>query len=237
MTSIRSILMPLFALGLSLAACNSPATSTKPFPTKSTSAPTSITTSPTPTSSTTSPTMISTTSTSPSDKGWNRTLVQSPKVKGPVILSGDGIGNAVFNQSETLAISNLEKVLGLPDTAAPQPTNNCTVDSYLRFPGLTADFDKNVFVGYSTGSLLGINHQILNSKTTKGLRIGDTLAQAQQIYGSSLRTSYAQGGSWFASTSSGTLAGLTTNEINQSNPPPIIADITAGSVGCPAVSP
>ena len=164
-------------------------------------------------------------------------IVQSPVVSGPVVLRGNGIGSAVFGQPEATAISNLEKVLGPPTTAEPRATTNCSVDAYIKFLGLTADFDKGLFVGYSTGSLLGVNRQILNSETTKGLRIGDTLSRAKQIYGANLKTSTAQGGSWFASTSAGTVAGLTTVEVNWTNPQPRIADMSAGSVGCPAVSP
>ena len=98
-------------------------------------------------------------------------------------MRGNGIGSALFGQPETTAISNLEKVLGPSTMAEPAPTTDCTVDAYIKFLGLTADFDKGLFVGYSTGSLLGVNRQILNSETTKGLKIGDTLAQAKQIYG------------------------------------------------------
>ena len=169
-------------------------------------------------------------------------IVQSPVVSGPVVLRGNGIGSAVFGQPETTAISKLEKVLGPPTTATPRPTTNCTVDAYLQFPGIVIYFDRKTFVGYNTGpantgSANTENGEILNVITTKGLKIGDTLAQAKQIYGSSLRTSAAQGGSWFASTSTGTLSGLTTDELYRTNPPPKIADISAGSVGCPAVSP
>ena len=169
-------------------------------------------------------------------------IVQSPAISGPVILCGNGIGSAIFGQPETTAISNLEKVLGQPTTATPRPTTNCTVDAYLQFPGIVIYFDRERFVGYATGpantgSANTENKEILNVITTKGLKIGDTLTQAKQIYGSSLRTSAAQGGSWFASTPSGILAGLTTDELYRTNPPPKIAGISAGSVGCPAVSP
>ncbi len=169
-------------------------------------------------------------------------IVQSPVVSGPVILRGNGIGNAIFGQSETTAISNLEKVLGPSTTTAPRPATNCTVDAYLQFPGIVIYFDRKTFVGYdtgpgNTGSANTENKEILNVITTDGLKIGDTLAQAKQIYGSMLRTSAAQGGSWFASTSTGTVDGLTTDELYRTNPPPKIADISAGSVGCPAVSP
>ena len=85
--------------------------------------------------------------------------------------------------------------LGPPTLATPKPTTNCTVDAYLQFPGIVIYFDRETFVGYATGPANGENKEILNVITTKGLKIGDTLTQAKQIYGSSLRTSAAQGGS------------------------------------------
>lgn len=157
-------------------------------------------------------------------------------------MRGNGFGNAVFGQSEAAAITDLEKVLGPPMTAEPTPTTNCTVDAYLQFPGIVIYFDHGTFVGYATGaantgSANGKNNEVLNIKTTKGLKIGDTLAQTQQLYGLALTTSAAQGGSWFVKTSSGTLAGYLSAEVNQPPTIPQIADITSGSVGCPAVSP
>ncbi len=158
------------------------------------------------------------------------------------MLRGNGIGDAVFGQPEATAMSNLEKVLGPPSMTAPTPTTSCTVDAYLQYLGMVIYFDRETFVGYATGpansgSANTENNEILNVITTRGLKIGDTLTQAKQIYGASLRTSAAQGGSWFASTPSGVLAGLTTVEVNWTNPAPRIAYISAGSVGCPAVSP
>ncbi|TAN25135.1 MAG: hypothetical protein EPN30_05245 [Actinomycetota bacterium] len=217
----------LLASALSLAACGAAIPTAASTSTTTTSTTTTTTAPPKPTT-----TKVVSTPASPAFS-----IVQSPAISGPAVLNGNGIGNAIFGQPQATAIANLEKVLGPPNTAAPRPTTNCTVDAYLKFLGLTADFDHGRFVGYSTGSLLGMNRQILNSQTAKGLRIGDTLAYAKQIYGSELRTSLAQGGSWFASTPSGTLAGLTTEEVNSTSPAPRIADISAGSVGCPAVSP
>jgi hypothetical protein len=116
---------------------------------------------------------------------------------------------------------------------------NCTIDAAMQWPTMTAYFFHSPFVGYGTGSLLALpqDRKIPNATTVSGLRIGDTLARARVLYGNDLTTSYAQGGSWFAASSSGRLAGLLTAEINHSGPTPRIADITAGSVGCPAVSP
>ena len=109
----------------------------------------------------------------------------------------------------------------------------------MEWPTVTAYFLHRAFVGYATGSLLGGlgGRKLPHAATAAGLRIGDTLSRAAGLYGGSLRTSYAQGGSWFAVTSTGTLAGYLTSEVNSTTPVPRIADITAGSVGCPAASP
>ncbi len=163
--------------------------------------------------------------------------VQSSLVKGPVILKANGLGNADFGQAQAIAVSNLENILGPPAKTTPTPSNNCTIDGYIRFRGITAFFDHARFAGYSTGSLLVKNANILNSRTTKGLKVGDTLKQAHKIYGSDFRTSYAKGGSWFAFTTHGTFTGLLTQEVNSSNPPATIALISAGVVGCPDSTP
>jgi hypothetical protein len=155
------------------------------------------------------------------------------------VVRGNGIGSAYFGQPESVAIPGLEHVLGSLSDVEPTASNECVIDSFLQWPTMTAYFDHQKFVGYSTGSLEGGPgySDIPDAITKVGLRIGDTLAQTQALYGGDLRTSLAQGGSWFATTPTGTLAGLLTNEVNQRSPAPRIADITAGSVGCPAASP
>lgn len=163
--------------------------------------------------------------------------VQSPAISGPVVLRGNGIGNAVFGQPEATSIANLSKVLGPPNNATPTPSNNCTVDNFLQFPGIVIYFDHGVFVGYATGSANGENNEVLNVVTSRGLKIGDTLTEARQLYGAEFTTSVTQGGSWFAKTATGALAGYLTAEVNLSSATPRIADITVGSVGCPAASP
>jgi hypothetical protein len=73
-------------------------------------------------------------------------------------------------------------------------------------------------------------------RTTMSRRyLGDTLARARVLYGDALTTSFAQGGSWSVTTSTGRLAGLLTGEVDQTSPRPRIVDITA--VGYPAASP
>lgn len=120
---------------------------------------------------------------------------------------------------------------------------DCTVDAALMWPTFTAYFYHQHFVGYgyskpgqAFGEAKKTASQTLNAITAKGLRLGDTLSRARQIYGISFVTSYAQSGSWSARTSTGTLDGYLTDEV-QAQPAAQIASIGAGAVGCPAMSP
>jgi hypothetical protein len=135
-------------------------------------------------------------------------------------------------------IDELEGAVGTPLRAVPtNMAGNCTIDSAMQWPTLTAYFFHNRFVGYSTSSLNGyFLHS--NVSTVAGLRIGDSLAEARVLYGGALKTTTAQGGAWSVATFTGTLAGNFTAEVNQTpSLNPRIGDITAGSVGCPAASP
>lgn len=152
------------------------------------------------------------------------------------VLLGDGIGAAHFGQAEGVAILELDQVLGRPGMPINEK-GNCTVDSALQWSTVTAYFDKDVFVGYSTSFANGYDRKDPNVTAARGLRVGDTLAQARQLYGSDFRTSLAQGGSWFVTTHQRTLDGYLTNEANRAKPVPRIATIEGGSVGCPAASP
>src|ERR1700731_818805 len=88
-------------------------------------------------------------------------------------------------------------------------------------------------VGVATGP-----GQVPAAKTVDGLRVGDTLAQARAIYGAKLRTSTQQAGTWFVTTSTGTIDGFL-NSVSATAPPPParILAIEVGDVGCPAMSP
>jgi hypothetical protein len=70
------------------------------------------------------------------------------------------------------------------------------------------------------------------------LRIGDNVAQARRIYSSAVLVLFSQGGSWRVTTSTGMLDGYLTAVPDRPTPPvPRVADVSAGSVGCPAASP
>jgi hypothetical protein len=163
-----------------------------------------------------------------------------------VVLLGDGVAGgllrgalatAKFGQAQSDAIAGLDSVMGSPNRSAPvSETGHCTVDALVQWPDLTAYFDHGRFVGYSTLSPTGTTRHDANVVTWEGLRVGDTLSQAQRLYGHELSISSAQGGTWFAKTSVGTLDGYLSAEVDQKSAPRILS-IEAGAVGCPAMSP
>jgi hypothetical protein len=165
-------------------------------------------------------------------------------VAGRFTFRGNGIGGATFGQPEALAIAELDKVLGAPAMRRPAgDVGSCTVDAYLTWRTMTAYFFRGRFVGYLSASLPGFQSAgspdvIPNAATAAGLRIGDDVAQGRRIYGSAFVVLFSQGGSWRVSTSTGKLDGYLTAVPGRRTPPvPRVADVSAGSVGCPAASP
>jgi hypothetical protein len=163
---------------------------------------------------------------------------------GHFTFRGNGIGGATFGMPEAVAIAELDKVLGSPATRRPVgDAGNCTVDAYLSWPTMTAYFFRGRFVGYGSASLLGgpvsgAPNVIPSASTAAGLRIGDDVAQARRIYGRAFVVLFSQGGSWRVTTSTGRLDGYLTAVPDRPTPPvPRVADVSAGSVGCPAASP
>ncbi len=160
---------------------------------------------------------------------------------GHFTFRGNGTGGARFGQPQAVAFAELDKVLGSPATPRPAgDAGNCTVDAYLTWPTMTAYFFHGRFVGYNSASLLaargsGAPDVIPSASTAAGLRIGDDVAQARRIYGSAFVVLFSQGGSWRVTTSTGVLDGYLTAVPDR--PAPRVADVSAGSVGCPAASP
>jgi hypothetical protein len=116
--------------------------------------------------------------------------------------------------------------------------SNCNIDTAEQWSTLTAYFEGGAFVGYGTWAANGEALPLGNFETAMGLRIGDTITLAEQLYGSAFQTSFAQGGSWSVTTPEGKLIGLLSRPPNEpEQPPPTINDIAAGSVGCPAATP
>jgi hypothetical protein len=153
------------------------------------------------------------------------------------VLAGDGVAGVRFGESTSSATAGLDRVLGRPSKGPLNEAGNCNIDAAEQWPALTGFFDRGVFVGYSTLAANGERLTHGNMQTAAGLRVGDTIAQARQIYGSDFRTSLAQGGSWSVTTADGKFIGYLSGEPNQPGSPPAIMSIEAGSVGCPAATP
>ena len=163
-------------------------------------------------------------------------------------LFGDGIATARFGGSQPAVTATLDRLFGKPTaTATLKNPGNCQIDASTRWGEVTAFFSRDRFVGYrAVGAttrfppgggfyLNGVGH---TAQTELGLRVGDTLAEAQNLYGTTLTTSAAQGGTWTATTSSGVLRGYLTGVPGQYTVYQLLINsIGAGDVGCPAASP
>jgi hypothetical protein len=158
-------------------------------------------------------------------------------LRAPVVLTGNGVASVSFGLSLLVASNELNAVLGNQIKAPIDMSGNCKIDTPLQWATLTAYFDQGAFVGYVTGAANGEAVPPRSLKTAMGLRLGDTIMQAEQLYGSAFRTSFTQGGSWSVSTPQGRLIGNLTAVPGQPGPTPTISTIAAGSVGCPAATP
>lgn len=153
-------------------------------------------------------------------------------------LGGDGIDDAGFGRRPSAVTRLLDGLLDRTPSHSYHPYNVCQVDHAIQWPGLSAFFEHDRFVGYAYASTAAAasaaGEPVL--ATARGLRVGDTLTRARQLYGRAFQTSAAQGGSWAVHTPEGRLYGYMTG-------PPIegpdikTASIDAGYVGCPAVTP
>ena len=125
-----------------------------------------------------------------------------------VVLRGSGVNGIAFGTIQASAITEIDKLLGPPSSTAPlNQFGGCGIDSTMQWPTLTAYFSRGAFVGYSTLAANGTTLPSGNQATTKGLRAGDQLSQAERIYGAAITTSFAQGGSWTATTPTGKIEG------------------------------
>ena len=132
----------------------------------------------------------------------------------------------------------LKKLIGIPDGGVQNAKGNCTIDAALYWTNFSVYFLGGRFIGYQTGNNLTLTREpTFNGKTPKGLRIGDSLAEAHRLYSGHVTTSGVNGGVYAITTPTGTIRGYLSREI--SNPPNAVKidSISAGSVGCPAASP
>jgi hypothetical protein len=160
----------------------------------------------------------------------------SPKQS--VLLTGTSVGRVSFGEAQQQAVTALKGLIGATQGGVRDARGNCTIDAALYWANFSVYFLGGRFVGYQTGNnLTGRLVPTFNGRTPGGLRVGDTLARARQLYPGRVTTSGVNGGVYAIRTPRGTIRGYLSVEV--SNPPAKIRVVTisAGSVGCPADSP
>jgi hypothetical protein len=150
-----------------------------------------------------------------------------------IVLRGSGLDSTAFGTAESSALARLKTVLGKVNGPKSLGSDmRCGVNVVATWPHMQVFFFNGRFVGYNTGYSA---KPLTEFETSKGLRVGDTVATARKLYGPGFRVSAVQGGSWHTSGSVPVYGYL-------ASPPRTgaddrIAGIAAGHVGCPAVTP
>ncbi len=160
--------------------------------------------------------------------------------KSTIILGGDAVGAIRFGETQSAAAASLVKLLGKSDGGVQKVNQgDCIISAALYWTNFAAFFYHGKFDGYQTGNYLSNKPEpAFNGVTPQGLRVGDTLAQARKLYGSAFSTNGAQDGVYAAVTKMGTIRGYLSTEPNQAPATRVkLLTISAGSVGCPAMSP
>lgn len=149
-----------------------------------------------------------------------------------VVLRPSGVGAVMFGSAQPVASRSLRDLLGQGQGPTPLPGDSrCGVDAVATWAHIQVFFFKNRFVGYNTGYS---KKPLAGFITDRGLRVGDTVATARNLYGHRFVVSAAQGGSWH--TGPGSVYGYLVNP-PAFGPADRIAGIAAGHVGCPAMTP
>jgi hypothetical protein len=157
--------------------------------------------------------------------------------RGPIDLLGNGIGSVLFGTRQSQAIARLETSLGRLQTIGMISTHNCELTAMANGSNVQIAFAGGKFVGYEIGSADGRIVFEPDVATSKGLRLGDSASEGEQIYGSAFSTSAAQGGSWKAQTSAGQLFGLLVGPPGPVGNSDQVQMIAAGDLGCPGMTP
>lgn len=153
--------------------------------------------------------------------------------KGPIELFSDGIGPVTFSTKEATAFDALQLLFGTAGgRTSTSPINNCGVTGTATWRNVYVVFELGKFVGYRIGSAMDTIVSTPSVVTAKGLRLGDTISQAQRLYGNAFTTSAAQGGSWIADTSTRRLFGLLVGPPGPVGPSDRVEEIAGGLLGC-----
>ena len=167
---------------------------------------------------------------------WAPPLVAQTTASSPVRLSGDAVGGVRLGTSQARAIGELATMFARLKTTKLKAIGWCGLTAQSTGHDVLFNFQRRKFVGYEIGNAYGKTAGQPNVVTVAGLRLGDTIAQAEKIYGQEFITSAAQGGSWKVKTPTGEMVGLLVN-------PPMTGSsdqvemIGAGDFGCAAMGP
>lgn len=158
--------------------------------------------------------------------------------KNAIILRGNGIGSVHFGEAQSAAAATLVKLIGRSDGGVQRVNQgDCIISAALYWPNFAAYFYHGKFDGYQANPN-GKSKGVFIGVTSQGLRVGYTLARAERLYGSAFSTGGEQNGVYAAVTKSGTIRGFLSTEPNLAPATKVkILSISAGSVGCPAMSP
>lgn len=148
-----------------------------------------------------------------------------------LVLGARGLGGVALGAPAATLTASLTRALGAPPVVARTPDEaTCGVTRTETWGALTVDVRGATFVGYSDGP----GGRAVAARTSRGLRVGASLAAARALY-PGLATSFAQGGSYRVGTSAGALSGFLSAEPSARHP--TVASIGAGVQGCPAMTP
>ena len=166
------------------------------------------------------------------------TAGSAPVPKSAIILGGDAVGPVRFGEPQSAAAASLQKLIGKSDGGVQRVNQgDCIISAAMYWPNFAVYFYHGKFDGYQANPNGGSKGVFIGA-TTRGLRVGDTLARAEKLYGSALSTSGAQNGVFAAVTKTGTIRGFLSIEPNLVPATKVrVLTISAGSVGCPALSP
>lgn len=163
-------------------------------------------------------------------------VAQATADASPVRLLASAVGVVHFGTTQATAIHDLAALFGSLKTTRFNAVDLCGLTAQSTGHDVLLNFERGKFVGYEIGNASGKMTGLPNVATAAGLRLGDTIAQAEEIYGRQFITSAAQGGSWKVKTPTGEMYGLLVS-------PPMIGRtdridiIGAGDFGCPAMAP
>jgi hypothetical protein len=156
-----------------------------------------------------------------------------------VLLSGNGVGRIDFGEAQDTAVASLDKIIGKSEGGVRRANDgDCQISAALYWTNFAAYFFRGRFDGYQTGNNLTASAApAFNGMTSSGLRVGDTLAKVEKLYPGGVTTSSEQDGVYAISTSTGVIRGYLSMEVQSSPTKNTVMTISAGSVGCPAMSP